>query len=276
MSKCYRTIKLRNEQSITWIILNRPQKMNTINPVMLEELSEAIDNLEEDKKVRCVIITGKGEKAFSAGADITELQKLTPETAAQFSMKGQQTFTKLEAISKPIVAAINGYALGGGLELALSCDFRIAVDSAELGCPEIKLGLIPAWGGTQRLPQIVGVADAKWLIMFGDSVKAKEALEMGLTDKVVLQKELKNETRTLAQRLCECSPAALKYTKCAVKSGTQNLFDSGLKKERDFFAMLFAKKETKERIEAFVSHRNKKRGRILSQNSNSLAGMKHE
>ena len=245
MSKCYRTIKLRNEQSITWIILDRPDKLNAINAVMLQELSEALDTIEKDANARCAIITGKGEKAFSAGADLTELQKLTPETAAEFSMKGQQVFTKLEAFSKPVVAAINGYALGGGLELALACDFRIAADSAELGCPEIKLGLIPAWGGTQRLPRTVGVAEAKRLIMLGDRVKAEEALEMGLADKVVPQKELEDETRALAQRLCERSPAALKHAKNATNSGTKASFDSGLKKERDFFALLFASKETK-------------------------------
>jgi len=250
MSNHYKTIKLKKKQHIAWITLNRPDKLNAINSVMLQELSEALDTIEEDANTRCVIITGKGEKAFSAGADLTELRKLTPETAAEFSMKGQQVFTKLEAFSKPVVAAINGYALGGGLELALACDFRIAADSAELGCPEIKLGLIPAWGGTQRLPRTVGATEAKRLIMLGDRVKADEALMMGLVDKVVPQKDLEDETRALTKRLCERSPAALKHAKRAVNSVTKACFDSGLKKERDFFALLFATKDTKERIEA--------------------------
>ncbi len=260
MSKRYKTIKLKKKQHISWIILDRPDKLNAINAVMLQELSEALDAIEEDANTRCVIITGKGEKAFSAGADLTELRKLTPETAAEFSMKGQQVFTKLEAFSKPVVAAINGYALGGGLELALACDFRIAADSAKLGCPEIKLGLIPAWGGTQRLPRTVGAATAKRLIMLGDKLQAEEALMMGLVDKVVPQKELEDETRALAQRLCERQPAALKHAKRAANSGTKDSFDSGLKMERDFFALLFATKDTIKKIEAFGSQRNKKEG----------------
>ena len=142
MSKTYTTINLRNEQTTTWITLDRPDKLNAINATMLQELSEALDTIEKDANTRCVVIMGKGEKAFSAGADITELQKLTQETAAEFSRKGQQVFSQVEALSKPVVAAINGYALGGGLELALACDFRLASIDAELGSPEIKLGII--------------------------------------------------------------------------------------------------------------------------------------
>ena len=260
MSKTYTTINLRNEQTTTWITLDRPDKLNAINATMLQELSEALDTIEKDMNVRCVIITGEGEKAFSAGADIKELQKLTQETAAEFSMKGQQVFSQVEALSKPVVAAINGYALGGGLELALACDFRLASNNAELGSPEIKLGMIPAWGGTQRLAKIVGLAEAKRLIMLGDRVKAEEAQKMGLVDKVVPQNKLKTEAEALAQRLCECPPAALKYAKHAINSGTQGSLESGLKKETEFFALLFSTKETKERIEAFGSQRNRKEG----------------
>ena len=173
-------------------------------------------------------------------------------------MKGQKFFSKLEALSKPVVAAINGYALGGGLELALACDFRLASNNAELGSPEIKLGMIPAWGGTQRLTKIVGVAEAKRLIMLGDRVKAMEALKIGLVDKVVPQNKLKTEAEALAQRLCQCPAAALKYAKHAINSGTQGSLESGLKKETEFIALLFSTKETKERIEAFGSQRNKK------------------
>ena len=258
MSKAYGTIKLKKKQHIAWIILDRPDKLNAINAVMLEELSEAIDNIEEDAKVRCVVIEGEGEKAFSAGADLAELKKLTSETATEFSVKGQQVFCKLEGLSKPVIAAIGGYALGGGLELALACDFRIASDRAELGCPEIKLGLIPAWGGTERLPLAVGLSNAKRLIMLGDRVQADEAYKMGLVDKVVPSKELEAEVEVLAQRLCECARGALKYTKCAVNSGTQRSLDSGLKNESEFFALLFSVKETRKKIEDFGSQRNKK------------------
>jgi enoyl-CoA hydratase/carnithine racemase len=163
VSKPYKTIKLTKKQTTTWITLNRPNKLNAINATMLKELSEALDTIEKDADCRCVIITGEGERAFSTGADIIELQKLTQKTASEFSRKGQQVFNKVEALPKPVVAAINGYALGGGLELALTCDFRLASNQAELGFPEMKLGIIPGWGGTQRLPWIVGAAEAKRL-----------------------------------------------------------------------------------------------------------------
>jgi len=260
MSKTYTTINLRKEQNTTWITLDRPNKLNAINATMLQELSEALDTIEKDTNIRCVIITGKGEKAFSAGADITELQKLTQKTAAELSRKGQQVFSQVETLSKPVVAAINGYALGGGLELALACDFRLASDHAELGFPEMKLGIIPGWGGTQRLAWTVGVAEAKRLIMLGDRVKAEEAYKMGLVDKVVSMGKLEAEAEALTQRLCEGSPAALKYAKRAINSVTKSLLESGLKKETDFFAQLFSTKETKEKIESFISQRNKKEG----------------
>ena len=265
MSKTYTTINLRKEQTTTWITLDRPDKLNAINATMLQELSEALDTIEKDANTRCVVIMGKGEKAFSAGADLTELQKLTHKTAAEFSRKGQQVFSKIEALSKPVVAAINGYALGGGLELALACDFRLASDHAELGFPEMKLGIIPGWGGTQRLAKIVGVAEAKRLIMLGDRVQAEEALKMGLVDKVVSMGKLEAEAKALAQRLCEYSPTALKYAKRAIDSGTQRSLESGLKKETNFFALLFSTKETKERIEAFGSRETEKRETVKSE-----------
>jgi enoyl-CoA hydratase/carnithine racemase len=265
VSRPYETIKTKKEQTTTWITLNRPDKLNSINATMLQELSEALDTTEKDTNIRCVIITGKGEKAFSAGVDITELQKLTQETAAEFSRKGQQVFSQVETLSKPVVAAINGYAVGGGLELALACDFRLASIDAELGFPEMKLGIIPGWGGTQRLAWTVGVAEAKRLIMLGDRVKAEEALKMGLVDKVVSMGKLEAEAEALAQRLCEGSPAALKYAKRAINSVTKSLLESGLKKETDFFAQLFSTKETKERIEAFGSRETKKRETVKSE-----------
>ena len=257
MSKGYRTIKLKKKRHTAWIMLNRPDKLNAINDVMLDELSEAIDRLEEDADVRCVVIAGDGERAFSAGGDLTEVRRLTPEMAAEFSVKGQQVFGKLEEMSKPVVAAIGGYALGGGLELALACDFRIAADNTELGCPETKLGLIPAWGGTQRLPLAVGVSEAKRLIMLGDRIQAGEALEMGLVDKVVPHKELEKEVDALAQRLGDCSPETLKHVKRAVNSVIK-VSSGGLKRETEAFVRLFSAKETKEKLEGFGSQRNKK------------------
>jgi enoyl-CoA hydratase/carnithine racemase len=264
MPEGYRTIKLTQKQHIKWITLNRPDKHNAINATMLQELSNAIDSLEKDPAVKCVVIIGEGELAFSAGADITELRKLKPENAAEFSSNGQQVFSKLDTMHKPVVAAIHGYALGGGLELALACDFRIAADNAELGCPEIKLGFIPAWGGTQRLPLIVGAAVAKQLIIIGDVIRANEAYRIGLVDKVVPLKELECEAEKLAQRLTEYTVAAVKHAKLAVNSVTK-VTNSGLKNETKTFVQLFSSKETKDKIETFWSQRNKKEGANMSE-----------
>lgn len=260
MFTAYQTIKLDKKQHTTWITLNRPDKMNAINATMLQELSETIDKLKEDQNTRCVIITGAGEKAFSTGADLTELQKITPETATKFSTLGQQVFSKLETLLKPVVAAINGYCLGGGLELALACDFRLASENAEVGFPEMKLGIIPGWGGTQRLPQIVGASKAKRLIMLGDRIKANEAVKIGLVDGVVTQDKLNTEAEKLVQKLCAWSPAALKQAKLAVNLATQQFLEPGLKRETELFVQLFSTKETKQRIDAFLSQRNKKEG----------------
>ena len=236
MSKTFTTIKLTKQQQTAWIKLNRPKKMNAINTTMRHELTEALDKTEQSNSIRCIIITGEGNKTFCAGADVTEFQQLTQETAAEFSRKGQQIFSTIEAISKPVIATINGYALGGGLELALACDFRLASDKAILGLPEMKLGIIPGWGGTQRLPWTIGIAAAKRMILLGDSINAMEALKIGLVDKVVPQNQLKAEAEKLAQRLCEWSPAALKEAKAAVNSVTKTFLESGLMKETAVFA----------------------------------------
>ena len=257
MSKGYRTIKLKKKQHTTWIILDRPDKLNAINEVMLDELSEAIDRLEEDPEVRCIVISGDGEHVFSAGGDLVEVRRLTPEMAAELSVKGQQVFGKLEEMSKPVVAAISGYALGGGLELALACDFRIAADNTELACPETKFGLIPAWGGTQRLPLAVGASEAKRMIMLGDRIQADEALKIGLVDKVVPHMELEKEVDTLAHQLWNCSLETLKKVKRSVNSVTK-VSPDGLKRETDSFVRLFSAKETKEKLKGFGSQRNKK------------------
>lgn len=260
MTNSYNTIKLDKKQHTAWITLNRPDKLNAINATMLQELSQIIDNIEQDPNIKCAIISGEGQKAFSAGADLKELQKLTPETAKKFSAKGQQVFSKLEKTPKPVIAAINGYCLGGGLEIALACDFRVASNNSEFGFPEMKLGIIPGWGGTQRLPLTVGAADAKRLIMLGDRVNAEEALKMRMVDKIVPPNSLKAESEELAEKLCEWPPAALKHAKQAINHVSQKLLESGLKKETDFFAQLFSTTETKERIESFLSQRNKKMG----------------
>ena len=258
MFNSYKTIKINKKQKQAWITLDRPDKLNSINLVMLQELSEVIENLEADPKIRCIVITGKGDKAFSAGADLNELQKLTPKTVADFSVKGQQHFSKIEKLSKPVIAAINGYALGGGLELALACDFRIASNDSMFGFPEITMGFLPAWGGTQRLPLLVGVEKAKQLILLGNIVNVKNALTIGLVDKVIPATDLKNEVEKFAQKICEISPTAFKHAQKTITSVTFASFDLGLKKETESFVELFSLVETQKNLVDFVSRRNKK------------------
>ena len=257
MSKQYATINVEPKQSTVWIRLNRPNKLNAINSTMLNELSNAVDTIDTDTNIKCIVITGES-KTFSAGADLTELQALTPETAAQFSVNGQQVFSKIESMSKPVIVAINGYALGGGLELALACDFRLASNSAQLGCPEIKLGLLPAWGATQRLPRTVGDSNAKRLIMMGEQIGAKEALAMGLVDKVVPNEVLDAEAETLAKEICANPSTAIKYVKRSVAVGTNASLMSGYKKETDSFVKLFSSQDAKKRLESFVHRETKK------------------
>ncbi|MBX5328465.1 MAG: enoyl-CoA hydratase-related protein [Candidatus Bathyarchaeota archaeon] len=255
MSKAYETVKIEREQSVLWIILNRPHRLNAFNDVLLEELADALDTAEKDPSIRCLVVTGEGDRAFSAGADVTMFPKATPAKAEEFSRFGQKVFGKIEEMSKPVIAAINGFALGGGLELALACDFRIAAEHAELGSPEILLGLIPGWGGTQRLVRIVGLAKAKEMIMLGVRLKADEALKAGLVHKIVHYEKLKDEVRAIVQKLAEGPPVAMKYAKHALNFGTQVPLDVGLRLESGLMGLSFSTEDLKEGVEAFMSRR---------------------
>ncbi|MCS7139905.1 MAG: enoyl-CoA hydratase/isomerase family protein [Candidatus Nezhaarchaeota archaeon] len=255
MSKAYETLKIEREDSILWIVLNRPHRLNAFNDVMLEELADALDTAERDPSIRCVVITGEGDRAFSAGADITAFPRATPTLAEMASRMGQMVFSKIEAMSKPVIAAINGFALGGGLELALACDFRIAAEHAELGQPEINLGLLPGWGGTQRLVRVVGLAKAKEMIMLGTRVKADEALKMGLVHKVVPYEKLRDEALELAKRLSEGPPIAMKYAKQALNFGSQVPLEVGQRLESAYMGLVFSTEDLKEGIEAFMMRR---------------------
>lgn len=255
MSKVYETLKMEREENVLWIILNRPHRLNAFNDVLMEELADALDTAEKDQSIRCVVITGEGDRAFSAGADVTMFPKATPVKAEEFSRLGQKVFGKIEEMSKPVIAAINGFALGGGLELALACDFRIAAEHAELGFPEITLGLMPGWGGTQRLTRIVGLAKAKEMIMLGVRLKAEEALKVGLVHKVVHYEKLKDEVGGLAKKLSEGPPIALKYAKQALNFGTQVPLEAGLRLEAGLTALIFSTNDLKEGVEAFMSKR---------------------
>ncbi len=255
LSKAYETVKVEREESILWIVLNRPHRLNAFNEVLMEELSDVLDTAEKDQSVRCTVITGEGDRAFSPGADLTMFAKATPVKAEEFSRSGQKLFGKIEEMSKPVIAAINGYALGGGLELALACDFRIAAEHAELGNSEVLRGLTPGWGGTQRLVRIVGLAKAKELIMLGRMIKAEEALKIGLVNSVVHYEKLRDEARQLAAKLGEVAPIAVKYAKYALNYGTFALSEAGLRLESGLMGLTFSTDDLKEGVEAFLTKR---------------------
>jgi enoyl-CoA hydratase/carnithine racemase len=244
MQNCFKTIILKNKPPIAWIILNRPDKLNAINYIMLQELSEAIDFVNKEKNIRCLVIEGKG-KAFSSGADLKEINGLTSENVKTFSRMGQKIFSKIEKLSKPVIASINGLVLGGGLELLLVCDFKIATENSEFGFPEIKLGLIPAWGGTQRLPSIIGFSYSKRLILTGDRITATEALKIGLIDRVVTLKDLESETECFLKKICNNPIEAIKLSKSLINKTLNRSFEQGLKRETKIFNFLINKKREK-------------------------------
>jgi len=253
--KRFETIITEKEDGVEWITLNRPHRLNSFTLEMVEELSTAIDKAEGDGEVRCIVIRGSGDRAFSTGADLTMFTDLTPTTACDASEKGQRLMDKIEASSKPYVAAVHGFCLGGGLELALACDFRIADELAELGNPEIRLGIFPGWGGTQRLSRVIGLARAKELIMLGDRIPAEEALRIGLIHKVAPVGKLQDEAKALAQRLVEGPPIALKLAKHAMNLGTQFPLEVGLKVEAQAFGIVASAEDTIEGISAFFEKR---------------------
>jgi enoyl-CoA hydratase/3-hydroxyacyl-CoA dehydrogenase len=253
--KTYQDIIVKKEDGIGWITLNRPHRLNTMTIDMMNEFISALNDFESDKEVKCVVITGAGEKAFSAGADMSMFSGMTPSMATEGSMRGHEVPAKIEGLGKPVIACINGYALGGGLELSLACDFRIASESAQMGATEIKLGLIPGWGGTQRLTRIVGLAKAKELVMLGDRITAEQALKIGLVTKVVPLAKLIEETKAFAKNFVDGPPVALKTAKCALNYATQVPLDIGLKFESEAFGIVASTKDVMEGVSAFMSKR---------------------
>jgi len=251
------TIIVRKEKPIAWIVLNRPERLNAINPKMIEEIGRALDDLEEDPDVRVIVFKGNG-RAFCAGADVTAFAGINPLLAMKASRKFQELTLKIQFYTKPTIVAIHGYALGGGLELALSTDFRIASEDAMLGQPEINLGFIPGAGATQRLARIVGPAKAKELIMTGDFIPAVEAHKMGLISKVVKPGALDEEARNLALKLAEKPPLALMAAKIAVDMGLEAGLWSGLAIESQLFGILFSTEDVIEGVTAFIEKRRPK------------------
>jgi Enoyl-CoA hydratase/carnithine racemase len=250
----YEAIQLTKEDGVATITLNRPP-MNPLNSQVFKELSQAADELQLDSSVKAVIITGAGNKAFAAGADVTEMANLTPVEVYDFCQGSLVAFTKIENLGKPVIAAIGGLALGGGCELSLCCDFRLAADTAKFGQPEIGLGIIPGGGGTQRLPRLIGVAKAKELIFLGDVFDANVALSLGLVNKVVPADALLEEAQKLAKKLASKPAVAMNMAKSAINIGINLDISSALSMEIQSFVTAFASDDRKEGIGAFLEKR---------------------
>jgi enoyl-CoA hydratase len=236
------------------ITINRPEKRNALNIKTREEGAAALDELAEDNDVRVVVITGAGDKAFIAGADIAEFAGRTAVMQRDV-MLGRSLFTAIDLFPKPVIAMVNGYCLGGGCELALACDLRIASETASFGQPEINLGIIPGGGGTQRLTRLIGEGKAMEMILTGDIIDAKTAFTLGLANMVVPAAELEANTMEIANRIAEKSPVALRIAKEAVKTASRSTLDEGLRREIDLFALCFSSEDKDEGVSAFLEKR---------------------
>lgn len=248
-------ILVKTEDQIAWITINRPNKLNALNTATIGELHRAFKALEDDERVRIILLTGKGEKAFVAGADISEFAHFSVKEGRALAARGQKLlFDLVEQFKKPVIAAVNGYALGGGLELAMSCHFRVASHNARLGLPEVSLGVIPGYGGTQRLPQLVGKGRAFEMIMTGGMIEAEMALECGLVNHVTALEELHPYCMKLARKIANNSPAAIRYAIKAVNAGFK--YDvNGFQSEIDAFGKCFGTEDFKEGTTAFLEKR---------------------
>jgi len=237
------------------LTVHRPEKLNALNGEVLEELRLALTEARESANVAAVILTGAGEKAFVAGADIATFRELTPEAAREFARRGQGVLDLLENLGKPSIAAINGFAFGGGLELAMACTLRVASKGAKVGQPEVNLGLIPGYGGTQRLSRLVGRGRALEMILTGDPITADEAFRIGLVNKVVESPDLLPTARALASRIAGKAPLAIRYAIDAVNHGSEMAQGEALRLEADLFGLCAATSDMKEGVDAFLSKR---------------------
>jgi enoyl-CoA hydratase len=251
----YENILIAIEEKIATITINRPTKLNALNKTTISDLSKAVKLLGKNEDVRVIIITGSGEKAFVAGADISEFANYTVVEGAQLAAEGQESlFDYIQDLKKPVIAAVNGFALGGGLELAMACHFRVASDNAKMGLPEVTLGLIPGYGGTQRLPQLVGKGRAMEMIMTAAMISAEEAKEYGLVNHVVPQAELLTFTNVIAQKIIKNAPFAIGK---AIKAINANYTDgkNGFDTEIKSFGKCFGTQDFKEGTTAFLEKR---------------------
>ncbi len=247
-------VLLEKSDRVGTITVNRPDKLNALNPEVRVSIAMALEQLRQDDDVRVVILTGAGEKAFIAGADIAEFKGKSGVEGYQYIQTGD-IYSALERFPKPIIAMINGFCLGGGCEVAMACDIRIASETAKLGQPETNLGLIPGGGGTQRLPRLIGQGKAMLLIYTGEMIGAEEAEKIGLVDEVVPQNELKQRTLMLAEKIAEKSPASLQAAKESIRAAWQMPLDAGLRFEKAWFGLLFSTEDMQDGVAAFLEKR---------------------
>jgi len=251
----FENILLEKKKSIAYVTVNRPKVLNALNMATMEELRAAFHEIKNDKDIRVVILTGAGEKAFVAGADISELAKHDSVSGKEYTHRGQSVLALIENLGKPVIACINGFALGGGCELAMACTIRLASENAKLGQPEVKLGIIPGYGGTQRLPRLVGKGLAMQQILTGEMISAQGAYRIGLVNEVVAAAELIPRAEAIAAKVIANPPLAVQYAMEAVNKGMEMPLAEGLYLEATLFGMCCATEDKKEGLTAFLEKR---------------------
>ena len=254
----FQNLLLEKQDRLAILSINRPKALNALNSDTLMELYTAIQQIAVDDSIEVLIITGAGDKAFVAGADIAFMQSLNAIQGREFGALGQKTFMAIEALEKPVIAAVNGFALGGGCELAMCCDFRIASTKAKFGQPEVGLGITPGFGGTQRLPRLIGEGMAKQLLFTADVINAAEALRIGLVNQVVEPEELLSTVTAIAERILSKGQISVRLTKTAVNNGLQTDINTAMSIEADLFGLCFSTADQKEGMQAFMEKRNVK------------------
>lgn len=251
----YENLLVEQDGAVLIITINRPDKLNALNTKTVNELAAAMDAAAADAAVRALVLTGAGEKSFVAGADINELAVQSPVSGREHARAGQAVFDRIERLGKPVIAAVNGFALGGGCELAMACTLRIAADHAKFGQPEINLGLIPGYAGSQRLPRLVGRGRALELLLVGAPITAEEAWRIGLANKVVPGAQLMQEARSLAQTLAAKAPVAVRYILDAVAGGLEMSFADAQTYEATLFGLIATTEDMREGTKAFLEKR---------------------